>query len=175
MLSVLMVLSSAAWALPSGVDPAVTHSLGLREDAVGKLAKDPAATDTLIEVLQTDPSPEVRARAASVLFGRWASATGDVDTHRDIAVWAAASGDPGVRAMAVRALVDTGDDYELVVQYLDDDNAGVRAAAYSACERWIERHPDRAEEVRAVLDEQGEPKMQDKARLFMEKVRAKMP
>lgn len=168
----LVLALSAAWALPPELDPMVTRSLGLREDAVGKLAKEAGAQATLIEVLNHDPSPDVRARAASVLFARWAAGTDDA---REIAMEAAAThGDDGIRAAAVRALGDTGDDYTLVVPYLDDDNAGVRAAAFSACERWIVRHPDRAPEVQALLDGR-EQSMEGKARLFLERVRAKVP
>ncbi|MEQ1505812.1 MAG: HEAT repeat domain-containing protein [Myxococcota bacterium] len=170
-----LLATPAAWALPPAVDPAITTSLGQREDAVGKLAKDPGSTATLIEVLKHDPAAEVRARAAGVLFDRWAAGT-DKDAIQDVAQWAAAGAeDDGVRAAAIRALGDVGDDYTLVVPYLDDDSAGVRAAAYSACERWSMRHPDRSAEVRAILDRQAEPDMEGKARLFLEKVRSKMP
>jgi HEAT repeat protein len=171
----VLVVATPAWAaLPAELDPTVTPSIGLREDAAGKLTKDPEATATLIAVLHDDPSPDVRARAAKALFDRWAAGIGDRGLHRGVAIWAAANADDGIRAAAVRALGDIGDDYTLVVGYLDDENAGVRAAAYSACERWIERHPDRADEVRAELDGQ-EQSMQGKARLFLEKVRAKVP
>ena len=60
------------------------------------------------------------------------------------------------------------------MKYLDDDNAGVQAAAWSGCERWAERHPDRAAEIHEVLGGR-ELGMQGKARGLLEKVRAKIP
>ena len=132
----LSFVIATAWAVPPELDPTITPNIGPREDAVGHLAKDPDATAVLIAVLRDDPSPNVRARAASVLFARWAEGI-DPDTvreHRDRG--RGLHGDDGIRAAAVRALGGTGDDYTRVVPYLDDGEAGARAAAYSTCERW---------------------------------------
>lgn len=167
-------LAAPAWALPADLDPAITANIGPREDAVGRYDDDAGATAFLVEVLKTDPAVEVRAAAAATLFSRWAKGVGDPDEHRAIALWAADNADDGVRAAAVRALADTGDDYTLVVKYLDDDSAAVRAAAFSGCERWAERHPDRATEARAALSGH-ELTMEGKARRLFETVRSKIP
>lgn len=169
----LFVAPSALAGLPADVDPEVTQNVGVREDAVATLARQPDATQTLIRVLHDDPSEDVRARAAKGLFDRWADADDrddDLRTYRQVAVWAAENADDPVRAAAVRALGDTGDDYELVTPYLDDDSAAVRAAAFGACQRWVQRHPDRADEVMPLLVA-SEPTVEDKARRLIEKVR----
>ncbi|MEZ4236153.1 MAG: HEAT repeat domain-containing protein [Myxococcota bacterium] len=170
----LLGAAPLALALPPDLDPTLNPHLGLREDAVGAHAKDDAATADLIEVMKTDPAPDVRARAAKALFDRWATGVGDPNTHKAAAIWAASQGDPGTRASAVRALGDTGDDYTLVVGYLDDDDKQVSAAAYAACERWAERHPDRAGEINAVLSGR-ELSTEGKARRLIEKIRDKIP
>ncbi|MEQ1503013.1 MAG: hypothetical protein ABMB14_12325 [Myxococcota bacterium] len=148
------LLTWAAWAgLPADLDPAATRSVTKRDDAVLALAAlpGPDATATLIQVLFGDPAEDVRFRAAKILFHWWADAGADAEPFRGVAESAAADADSRIRVLAVRALGDTGDDYTMVTPYLGDDDDAVSAAAWATCERWADRHRDRAAEVRAAL------------------------